>query len=448
MYSVKLKNTEAVFSIESIDIKNFYAYLNCSIQSPDTQVVPRGFVFKYVFNDREYPIGLNRYWVDIQPTEVNSPYTEINTNKLLRFSLKINLFGGNLMGINLFKKINFLVYESNQLNGTNERLFWTSPEITLISKNISVPDTTYTLTGINKRITVSLKHNWFSDYDFNYYSDDFKTVVEIQHLSKERVAFQTKFITSRDQQLIFDNIEDGYYLVVIRIILFNGFEVLNKTEELYIQDEKVKAYMKVNGVIKRVASAHYKATEDEQTKYWVTSTNQTVTKDNGSYWSHIIGTFNVDELVEEYQWPENVPYVIDDVVAWAQINYPSYNYPVGQRFKIPVYTGANLVDIVYIKNLEYPDTISVETTADAEQAEILNQINTFDPPTFLQTNTIIRVPVYTFDTVIVYRDDNDQGFEEKRYRFLKNIFIRIEERPVKKLVNSYGMMTIFKESVY
>lgn len=442
MYSVQLKNTQALFKIERIDIKNFYAYLQCSIQSPDEQYVQKGFTFRYVFNDRDYPIGVNRYWVDTAPIQTDSSYTEINTNKLLKFTLKINLFGGNLVNLNLVKNIYFQIYESNQLDGTNERLFWTSPEILLISKNISTPATTYQLTGKNKTITLKLKHNWFSDYDFNYYSDDFKTIVKLKYTNNEQVALQTKFINKFEQEFVFDNINDGYYFVEVNILLFNGFNVYTLKDEIYIQDEKPKGFIKKDGKIILIGDVYHKAEEDDVTRYWVRSTNQTVTRENGAYWAHIIGTYDVESL-GTYEWPAGQPYSINVVVAWIEANYPSYNYPLNKKFSIDVFEGDDRLDRVFVNRVEEPGTIKYDTKSQDYEDDILRYLDENEPPTFLQDNTILKVEVYEEWDIPL-----NSGGIFKYYKFLRHEYVRLEFRPTKKIINSYGILGDPQESVY
>lgn len=433
MYSVQLKNTQALFKIERIDIKNFYAYLQCSIQSPDEQFVQKGFTFRYVFNDRDYPIGVNRYWVDTAPIQTDSSYTEINTNKLLKFTLKINLFGGNLVNLNLVKNIYFQIYESNQLDGTNERLFWTSPEILLISKNISTPATTYTLSGKNKTITLRLKHNWFSDYDFNYYSDDFKTVVRLKHTNNEQVALQTKFVNKFEQEFIFENVNDGYYFVEVNILLFNGFNVFTIKDEIYIQDEKVKGYIKKDNKIILIDDVYHKAEEDDVTRYWVRSSNQTVTRDNGAYWAHIIGTYNVGSL-GVYNWPIGEPYYINTVVAWIEQNYPSYNYPLNRKYYVDVYEGEDRIDRVFVNRVEHPNTFKYNVWAYNYEDDLLRYLDENEPPTFLQDNTVLKIEVYNQASTF--------------YQFVRHEYVRLEFRPTKKIINSYGILGDPQESVY
>ena len=442
MYSVQLKNTQAIFTIERIDIKNFYAYLICSIKSPDTQIVPKGFTFYYKFNDREYPIGINRYWVDDAPIQTDSPFTEISTQKLLKFNLKINLFGGNLVDLNLVKKINFLIYESNQIDGTNQRLFWTSPEINLISKNISTPATTYTLTGKNKTINVTLKHNWFSDYDFNYYSDDFKTIVRLKHTNNEQVALQTKFVNKFEQEFVFTNIPDGYYFVEVSIILFNGFNVFTIKDEIYIQDEKPKGYIKKDGKIILIDELYHKSEKDDVTRYWVRSTNLNVTRDNGAYWAHIIGTYNVESL-GTYEWPAGVPYSINVVVAWIEANYPSENYPLNRKFSIDVFEGNDRLDRVFVNRVEHPGTIKYDTKSQDYDDDILRYLNENEPPTFLLDNTVLRIEVYEEWDIPL-----NSGGIFKFHNFLRHEYVRLEFRPTKEIINSYGILTTLQESVY
>jgi hypothetical protein len=257
MYNIKLKDTQAILTIESINIKNFYAFINCSIKSPDTQVNPKGFLIYYKYNSVIKPINANRYWVDTAP-DIDSGLSETSTNKNLNFVLKINLFGGELIDLNLTKKIELIVYQTQQIDASNKVLVWNSPEINLISKKIPTPITLYTLSTKNKVVKVNIKHNWFSDYDFNYFSDDFKVRVSLKHTDNNPKAILIDFINKTEQEFVFNNIETGYYFIDLEVILFNGFVVYKDRREVYIETDNVKGYVKFEGKLYIIDKAFLK----------------------------------------------------------------------------------------------------------------------------------------------------------------------------------------------
>jgi hypothetical protein len=271
MYNIKLKDTQAILTIESINIKNFYAFINCSIKSPDTQVNPKGFLIYYKYNSVIKPINANRYWVDNAP-DIDSGLSEISTNKNLNFVLKINLFGGELIDLNLTKKIELIIYQTQQIDASNKVLVWNSPEINLISKKIPTPITLYTLATKNKVVTVNIKHNWFSDYDFNYFSDDFKVRVSLKHMDNNPKAIQIFFINKTEQEFIFENIDTGYYFVEVEVILFNGYVVYKNREDVYIETENVKGYIKFEGKIYIIDKAFIKDLNEVEKTYAMLNT--------------------------------------------------------------------------------------------------------------------------------------------------------------------------------
>jgi hypothetical protein len=271
MYNIKLKDTKAIFSIESINIKNFYAFINCNIKSPETQMIAKGFLIYYKYNNVIKPINANRYWVDNAP-DIDSGLSEISTNKSLNFTLKINLFGGELIDLNLTKKIEIIIYQTQQIDASNKVLVWNSPEINLISKKIPTPITVYDIKSKDKDVTVNIKHNWFSDYDFNYFSDDFNIRTTLRYTDNNIKAVQIFFINQTEQQFVFNNVETGYYFVEVEVILFNGYVVYKDRKEIYIESENVKGYIKFEGVIYIVDKAFIKNIGEVEKTYAMLNT--------------------------------------------------------------------------------------------------------------------------------------------------------------------------------
>ncbi len=251
---------DSVFTIKKILIKNYYAYLECEITSSEDQNIAQAFSFSYLFQGREYPIGNVKYWIDTIPDQIDlteQNYQHVNIQKNKKISLRINLYGGVLMGLNLTKEIRLLI---NNVTASKE-VIYVSDEIFLMSKDVAKPMIEHNIHVDHGNLTVATFYHWYHDYDFNYYSDDFKVYLDIKTFDQKDYYLEARFINNKQVDFLVENLPEGLYIISLKIYLFNGYIVYEDTVILSTKQVRPVAYIKTQGKVRKTKAIYYKTSK-------------------------------------------------------------------------------------------------------------------------------------------------------------------------------------------
>ncbi len=238
---MKIKNTDGAYcKIKDIKISGLKAYVTLVIYSsvPQTSADSLGNthrVFSFYLRDKGstklYSLSKNNYWVDRNHNySMDLSNIDINMYKEIILEIDISNYGqGDMLNTKWVRHCNIIIL--NSLDSSEE--LWSSEELTLISKEIVLPDITNIHTQNDQGyITVSFNCSYKTQEDFNYNNSNIKYKIKIlepntNFIYEEQELLLTKSDFINLHPVIVSVSEKTYFSPIVVCI-----EILNIKEEV------------------------------------------------------------------------------------------------------------------------------------------------------------------------------------------------------------------------
>lgn len=241
-----IKNTTGSYcKIKDIKISGTDAYITLLIHSSVPQVSDSSFndyytntdrVFCFYLKDKNstdlYKLSNNNYWIDrINNYNNDSNNIDINMHKEIILTIDItNLNRSSMQNNKWVRECNIVMLDHTI--GAEEA--WVSEDLTLISKEISLPE--LKTININKikdnKISIKLKYLYNTQEDFKYADDNIYLLLSINSIHTKQVLesqeFYFKSIDIKDNIKIIEFISDLNYIDAVDI----NISLRNKKDDI------------------------------------------------------------------------------------------------------------------------------------------------------------------------------------------------------------------------
>ena len=257
-----IKNTDGSYcKIKDIKVSGLKAYITVVIYSsiPQTSKDTIGNihrVFSFYLRDLEdtklYKLSHNNYWID-RNNSYNNDSNNIDINMYKEIILEVDITNNNLSEMQYNKWIRKCAIVLMDITTSTKEEAWVSENITLVSKEIKLPELSNLKVSLNKDSTISISYNYNyeNQEDFNYIDTNIITSIIIKSFNSNTVIesreFFPAFTNNLNKHIEFKSIET--YTTPINIIInfknlkgdilyhtYRFFDPSFPKTNLYIQD--------------------------------------------------------------------------------------------------------------------------------------------------------------------------------------------------------------------
>lgn len=187
-----IKNTDGSYcKIKDIKISGLKAYITLVIYSAVPQTTKDSLgnihrVFSFYIKDLKtketFLVSSNKYWID-RLNNYDSDSNNIDINMYKEIILEIDITNNNtseMIGTQWIRCCKLLLKDLTTPDKTEA---WESEELTLISKEISLPELSNLVTKVSKdhKISISFNYTYNIQEDFNYTNTNLITVIQIRN---------------------------------------------------------------------------------------------------------------------------------------------------------------------------------------------------------------------------------------------------------------------------